>query len=237
MLPEILVAEPDALAERLAALFADDGGRALAARGTFTVAIPGGSVAERFFPRLARLPFDWSRIELFWTDERAVPPSDPESNFGLARRLWLEPAAVPAGRIHRMRADTTDLDRAAAAYEDDLRHVLGQRARLDLVLLGVGPDGHVCSLFPGHALLAEERRWVAPVWDAPKPPARRLTLTLSPLLAAERVVIAALGNAKARVLQQALERPDAPLPVARVAHQARHVLLLLDAPAAGRAPA
>ncbi len=232
MLPEIIVDAPLVLAERLAALFESDGQGALAARGFFAVALSGGSVATTFFPRLAHLPFDWSRTEIFWADERAVPTSDPESNYGLARRLWLEPAKVPAQRAHRMEADAQDLERAAAAYRGELVRVLGVPPRLDLVLLGVGQDGHVCSLFPGHPLLLEEGHWVTPVLDAPKPPPRRLTLTLPLLAAAGRVVLAAQGRAKARVLCEALERPDSPLPVALVARRARRVVFLLDPEAA-----
>jgi 6-phosphogluconolactonase len=232
MLPEIVVDEPQHLAERLAAIFQADHRGALARRGSFAVALPGGSVATAFFPRLACLPLAWSRTDFFWGDERALPPSDPESNFGLARSLWLEPAQVPPERIHRMPADAPDLEKAAAAYGDELAGALGVPPRLDLVLLGVGPDGHVCSLFPNHPLLREERRWVAPILDAPKPPARRLTLTLPVLAAADRVVLVALGESKAGVLREALEQPGSTLPVAMLARQARRVSFLLDPAAA-----
>src|SRR2546422_711170 len=91
MPPEVIVDTPAALAEALAARFEEEARRARTARGLFSVALPGGSVGTTFFPRLARAAVDWSRTELFWGDERAVPPSDPDSNFGLARSLWLEP--------------------------------------------------------------------------------------------------------------------------------------------------
>src|SRR5689334_5308770 len=163
MLPDIIVDEIKNLPGRLADIFEADGRRALASRGFFAIALPGGSVATTYFPHLARLSFDWSRTEFFWGDERAVPPSHPDSNYGVAASLWLEPARVPAARIHRMPADETDLTLAAAAHAGELSALLGTPPRLDLVLLGVGPDGHVCSLFPGHPLLKEEERWVAPV--------------------------------------------------------------------------
>ncbi len=232
MLPEIIVDELANLVDRLAALFEADGRRALAGRGSFAVALPGGSVATSFFPRLARLPLDWSRTDFFWGDERAVAPSHPESNFGLARSLWLDAASVPAERIHRMEADAPDLEHAAAAYGDELVRVLGASPRLDFVLLGVGPDGHVCSLFPGHPLLREERRLVMPVRDAPKPPPLRLTMTLPLLAAADHVVIAALGRAKAGALRDALDVPGSSLPVALLARRARRVTFLLDPDAA-----
>ena len=232
MLPEIVVDGVTELAERLASLFESEGRSALGARGFFAIALPGGSVATTFFPRLARLPFDWSRTEFFWGDERAVPANHPESNYGLARSLWLEPAQVPPARIHRMEAEALDPERAATAYADDLLRCLGTPPRLDLVLLGVGPDGHVCSLFPGHPLLGEERRWVAPVANAPKPPPRRLTMTLPLLAAADRVVIVALGEAKAGIVREALEQPDSSLPLALLLRRARRALLLLDPGAA-----
>ena len=115
---------------------------------------------------------------ILFGDERAVPPGHPDSNYGAARSLWLNPAGVPASSVFRMPADAPDLDRAAADYEAVLLRECGRPPRLDLALLGVGPDGHVCSLFTGYPLLRESARWVAALGDSPKPPPRRLTLTL-----------------------------------------------------------
>ncbi|HEV7499393.1 MAG TPA: 6-phosphogluconolactonase, partial [Vicinamibacteria bacterium] len=165
-------------------------------------------------------------------DERAVPPGHPDSNYGLARSLWLDPAGVPAERVHRMRADAPDLDEASADYAAVLERVAGGPPRLDLVLIGVGPDGHVCSLFPGHPLLEERARSVAAVEDSPKPPPRRMTLTLPVLIGAELVVVVALGGGKAEIIRSALEDAQSRLPVALVAQQARETLFLLDGEAA-----
>lgn len=142
------------------------------------MALPGGSGATTFFPRLARARVDGSCTDFFWVDERAVPPSDPESNYGVAERLWLTPGRVAAERVHRMPADTSALASAADSYAEELSSLLGKPPRLDVALLGMGPDGHVGSLFPRHPLLREERRWVAAILDSPKPPKHRLTLTL-----------------------------------------------------------
>ena len=232
MLVQALVDNTESLAERLAGRFEEAARRAVAARGRFTVALPGGSVATAFFPRLARTGLDWSRVDFFWGDERAVPPDDPDSNYGLARVLWLEPAGVPAERVHRMPADAADLDRAAEEYTATLERAAGRPSRLDLVLLGVGPDGHVCSLFAGHPLLAEKKRSVAVIEDSPKPPPRRLTLTLPVVTGAELVVVVALGEGKAEVVRSALEDSQSALPVALVAQRARETLFLLDAGAA-----
>lgn len=232
MLHDVVVDKLPVLADTLAARFESEGRRAVGARGRFAVALPGGSVATAFFPRLARAALDWSRTEFFWGDERAVPPSDVESNYALARSLWLEPAGVPATRIHRLRADTGDLHQAAAAASDEMVRLLGTPPRLDIALLGTGEDGHVCSLFPGHALLREERLWVAAIADAPKPPPRRLTLTLPALGAAELTVVAALGEAKAHAVREALESAASSSPLALVTRRARATLFLLDLAAA-----
>jgi 6-phosphogluconolactonase len=228
MSPEMIVDKPQDLPEMLARRFEGEAHAAVVARGRFALALSGGSVATTFFPRLARCSVDWARTDFFWGDERAVPPDDPESNFGAARRLWLEPARVPLPRIHRMEAEAPDLEGTAAAYADVLTRVAGTPPRLDLALLGVGPDGHVCSLFPGHPLLEERGRFVAPVLDSPKPPPRRLTLTLPALAAAEWIVVAALGAGKAAIVREALEEPGSSLPVALVAGGGRGCLCVLD---------
>jgi 6-phosphogluconolactonase len=234
---EVIVDRAEDLPERLAAVFQVEARRAVGEHGLFAISLPGGSVASIFFPRLAQLPLDWSRTAFFWGDERAVPPSDPESNYGAARAQWLDPAKVPAASVHRMLAEVPDLDRSAADYAGEMVRVLGTPPRLNLVLLGVGPDGHVCSLFPGHALLREERRWVAGIEDAPKPPARRLTLTLPALEAADLVVVAALGRDKAAAVRAALHDPQSSLPLALVTRRARRVLFFLDPEAGeGRVP-
>lgn len=234
MSPEIIADKP----ENLPALFArrceQEARRVVSARGRFALALPGGSAATALLPALAAARVDFTRTEFFWGDERAVAADDPESNFGLARRLLLEPAGVPQERLHRMPADGPDAEQAAEAYAAELERVLGRPARLDLVLLGVGPDGHVASLFPGHAALRESARLVVAVHDSPKPPARRLTLTLPVLAGAALVVVAAWGGAKATMLREALEHEGSTLPVALVARRASRALFLLDPAAAGR---
>ena len=225
---ETLVDKADSLAESLAGRFEEEARHAVATRGRFTVALPGGSVATSFFPRLSRVPLDWSKVDFFWGDERAVPPDHPDSNYAVARTLWLEPAGVPAASVHRMKAEERDLAKAAVAYERELVQAAGSPPRLDLVLLGVGPDGHVCSLFAGHPVLAVRDRAVAVVEDSPKPPPRRLTLTLPVVAGAALVIVVALGRAKAEIVREAVEDPSSPLPVGMVARQARRAIFLLD---------
>jgi 6-phosphogluconolactonase len=229
---EVAIESPGTLAGWAADAVEAAARSALAARRVFTLALPGGSVARAFLPALSRARLDWSRVHVFWADERAVPLDDPESNAGLARSLgFLD--RVPEASVHPMPATEPDLHAAAARYESILMETAGRPAVLDTVLLGVGPDGHVASLFPGHPLLAETRRGVGAVLDAPKPPPRRLSLTLPVLTAARSVLVAAFGAEKAAVVREARERRDADSPLARVLRDAAQVRLLLDPEAAG----
>jgi PPK2 family polyphosphate:nucleotide phosphotransferase len=227
-----IIAQKDALSQTLVREVRAGAAEAVRRRGRFSMALPGGSVAEAFLPALATAGIDWSATDFYWTDERAVSPDDPDSNFGLARRLFLEPAGIAVARVHRMRGDEPDLRAAAEAYGWELRAGLGDPPRLDLVLLGLGPDGHVASLFPGHAALAELAHTVVAVDDAPKPPARRLTVTLGVLGAARRLVVAAFGEGKSAAVREALEDRSSALPLAQAVRRAPRVLFLLDPAAA-----
>lgn len=217
-------------AEALAAWLEPLARRAIAERGAFSLALPGGSVATTCFPRLATADVDWSGTHFFWGDERAVPPSHADSNFRAAEESWLAAIAERRPHVHRMEAERADLEAARDDYERTLRAVAP--GGLDLALLGVGPDGHVCSLFAGHPLLDERARWVAAITDSPKPPPVRLTLTLPALRAARTVVVVALGAGKAEMIAAAVEDPTSALPVAMVLRGAKDARLLLDPPAA-----
>jgi 6-phosphogluconolactonase len=228
---ETIVKPPHLLAKE----FVDRLGRWLGEsdpRSPFGVSLTGGSVAQAFFPALAAAPIDWNRIEWFWGDERAVPPNHPDSNYGLAAHTLFSQIAVAPERIHRMKAEADDLNHAARDYEEELTSIAGRPPRVDLVLLGVGPDGHVCSLFPDHPALEERRRFVVPIVDSPKPPPRRLTLTL-PALAGATVIVAAFGASKVAVIREARENAASRLPVALAARAAREAIFLIDDGAAG----
>jgi 6-phosphogluconolactonase len=226
--PEVVVGPLRSLLDRLTAAVSEQATEAKARRGLFAMALPGGSVGTHGFPALATVPFDWSVTHVFWADERAVPPSSPDSNFALAESLWLGASTAHPSSVHRMPADDHDLTAAAADYTDEIARTLGAAPRFDLVLLGVGPDGHVASLFPGHASVSEQQQLVVPIFDAPKPPPRRLTLTLPLLTGATRVVVMALGESKAAVMHEALTRSDSLLPVSLVLQRAARSLVLLD---------
>jgi 6-phosphogluconolactonase len=232
--PEVVVADAGALARALVDRLSDATREADEAGVRLSMALPGGSAAETLLPELARASVDWTRWDFFWSDERAVAPDHPDSNYGLGQRLFLGPIGSEPGRVHRMRAEGPDLEAAARDYEVELVAILGDPPALDFVLMGMGPDGHVCSLFPGHPALREETRRVLAIADSPKPPPRRVTLSLPALEAARVVCVAAFGEGKAEVVKAALEDPGSTLPVARVAKNARRAIFLLDPAAAAR---
>ena len=215
----------------LAKEFQTQAAEVMGRREKFIVALPGGSVATAFFPTLAALPIDWARIEIFWIDERAVPPDHPDSNFALASKLLLVPARVPAARVHRMYGELPDLEQAARRATDDLKLIAGDPPFIDFVVAGVGEDGHVASIFPGAASGGIDGGSAAlrpcrAVYDAPKPPPRRLTLTLPVLARAGFVVVAALGASKAAVMRGALHGSGVNTPVAELLRSASSLVLL-----------
>jgi 6-phosphogluconolactonase len=229
---------PDASAVAAADRFVALARQSIAERGSFRVALSGGSTPKRIYPLLVAEPrvgaVDWRRVEFFWGDERAVPPDHPESNFGVAYQMLL--AALPnvrPGAIHRMPAEAPDLDAAALAYEAELRLAFGARGDeppvFDLIWLGMGPDGHTASLFPESAALDVTDRWVVANW-APGPAAWRMTLTFPVLVAARELLFVVTGADKADALAR-IRAGDRELPAARV--RAQHVEWLIDAAAAG----
>ncbi len=188
---------------------------AVAQSGRFTIALSGGSTPKNLFNLLAtnaRTVFPWDRTYFFWSDERHVPPTDPESNYRMAEEIMLSKIPVNAGNVFRIGAENPDAAAAAEAYEQTLRKFFqlqpGQVPAFDLILLGMGPDGHTASLFPNTAGLQEKTRLVIANW-VDKLKANRLTMTLPVLNSAREVAFLASGTDKAQVLRTVLEE-DAP---------------------------
>jgi 6-phosphogluconolactonase len=218
--------------------FVDAARRAFDERGRFYVALSGGSTPKQVYPLLASPPrrdaVDWSRVEFFWGDERAVPPDHPESNFGVAYQMLLANLAhVRPEAIHRMPAEARDLDAAALAYEAEMRLTFELRGTkppsFDLIWLGMGPDGHVASLFPGTAGLDERERWVIANW-VPSLKAWRMSLTFPVLNAAREAIVVATGSAKADALRR-VRGGDTDLPASRL--RPSQLEWIVDAAAAG----
>ncbi|HPI74210.1 MAG TPA: 6-phosphogluconolactonase [bacterium] len=200
----------------------------------FRVALAGGGTPKRFYQTLAeshRTAIDWSRIDFFWSDERWVPPDDPQSNYRLARECLLDPLSIPETQIFRVAAESGDADQSAAEYERTIVEQLGEPPVFDLILLGVGEDGHTASLFPGSAALKETVRWVVSNW-VEKLQAWRITFTLPLLNQAKHIFFLVNGPGKADAMEAIFRGPS--LPAARVRPVQGEVEWFADTAAAGR---
>ncbi|MBI2821307.1 MAG: 6-phosphogluconolactonase [Acidobacteria bacterium] len=184
----------------------------LATRGLFSVALSGGSTPKRLYSLLAGRHFQhrvpWSRLYLFWGDERFVPPDHQDSNYRMVKEALLSKVPVPVENIHPVSTDRESPEHAATEYEQTIREFfnisLGQFPQFDLVLLGLGTDGHTASLFPGTAVLSERRRLVAALYvDKPQP--HRLTLTVPVFNHAANVIFLVSGEGKASILKSVLQ--------------------------------
>lgn len=209
----------EALARRVAGWLVE---RAMASSGQFRIALSGGSTPKRLYEHLAlatwldRMP--WPRIDLFWGDERFVPPYHPDSNYRMARAAMIERVPIPVDQVHPMPWEGTP-DEAAALYEDLLRSLYGEaklapeQPLFDVTLVGLGEDGHTASLFPGTAVLDEREGWVRAVIGAKPEP--RFTLTYPTLEGSAAVAFLVTGRAKAEMLRRA-RRGDTALPAGRL---------------------
>ena len=186
------------------------------ARGRFSIALAGGNTPKRTYELLGerhRDAIDWSRWQVLFGDERFVPNDDKRSNYKMARDALLAGAPIPVDNVHPIPTDTPTVGDAADAYDRTLRHVLAdgtQPSAIDLVLLGVGPDGHTASLFPGSPVLAERTQWARAV-EAPtmvQPSVPRVTLTLPCLNGARNVLFLVAGNDKRPVVVEILQGGD-----------------------------
>lgn len=212
---------------------------AIAARGRFTLAIPGGSSPRTALDQLARpgrqpaLP--WEQTHLLWVDERAVPPDHQDSNFGAFAHEFLPRLPIDLAQVHRIRGELGPHD-GAMDYRRTLATALGASGRdsgaLDAVVLGIGEDGHIASLFPGSSALAAQDTVIG-IIDSPKPPPGRITLTLPVLLAARRLVVLGYGQGKADAVARALS--GEPLP-ARLCSRGPNASWVIDAAAAAGLP-
>jgi 6-phosphogluconolactonase len=203
MSTELVVVERAAFANLAARRLIVEIRRILESQDRCSLALAGGSTPRPVYERLAaELPdrAQWSRIDVFFGDERCVPPADPASNYRMAKEALLDRVPVAAPQVHRMEGERADHDEAARAYEAILPD------RLDLLVLGLGEDGHTASLFPGAPSLAETRRRVLAV-RAPKAPFDRLTITPPVILEARQTIVLVAGAAKAEALARAIDGP------------------------------
>tara|TARA_R110000868_G_scaffold241497_3_gene496890 strand:- start:656930 stop:657667 length:738 start_codon:yes stop_codon:yes gene_type:complete len=184
--------------------------KAVAERGRFTLAIPGGGSPRAVFEVLSKPAnlqiFPWSKTQLLWVDERAVPPEHPDSNAGVfIREVFTDLPLIPAN-IHRMLGELGP-EHGAAAYRETLQTVLnpdgGHENTIDFALLGIGEDGHIASLFPGDAAL-DSTDTIIPIFNSPKPPPERITMTMPVIKSAKEIVVLVLGQGKADAVAKSL---------------------------------
>ncbi len=229
------------LSRRTAEVFVEAANAAIADHGRFTVALSGGTTPKPAYARLAsefrdRLP--WANVDCFWSDERCVPPDHPESNFRMANEALLSRVDIPVAHIHRMEGEDPNPPHAGEEYDRELRAYFQIRnetpPQFDLMMLGMGGDGHTASLFPGTAALQETRAFAAANY-VEKFRGYRLTLTLPVLNAARRVLFLVSGSDKAAALAKVFGANDGdPLPASLVQPKHGSTLWLVDTDAAVR---
>ncbi len=234
--------DSQALAQGAANEFAAHTNEAVNARGIFHVALSGGSTPKGLFTLLAkddalRQKIAWDKIHFWWSDERHVPPEHPDSNFKMANDALFSRVDVPPQNIHRVRAENPDASQAALDYENELRSMFETNApafpQFDLILLGMGNDGHTASLFPGTRALAETTRLVVANWVG-KFYTWRITFTAPFINAARCVMFLVAGEDKALPLKGVLEGPHEPaqLPAQLIQPTGGNLIWLLDEKAA-----
>ena len=225
-----------AAAEACAAYTGERLEEAAGGRGYATLALSGGTTPKPMFTRLAAMKLPWDRIQIFWVDERAVPPTDAESNYKLAAETLLVPAHVPQRNVHRMRGELI-AETAARAYAQEIRGFFGldpgEMPEFDVVHRGMGPDAHTASLFPGQSLIEDRQGLTAAVY-VEKKSMWRITLLPGPLLAARSTVVLAAGADKSEPLRSVFNEPYDPLhyPAQIGARESRPVVWFLDRAAA-----
>lgn len=234
-----VVSDREALNHAAATEFVNCATMAVRERGRFTVALSGGNTPRSIYSLLAEKyahALSWDKIFVFFGDERHVPPNDPDSNFRMASESLLSRVPIPAKNVHRIQAEV-DAHMAADQYQATLREFFslqeGQVPRFDLVMLGMGEDGHTASLFPGTAALEETSRIVV-ANHVEKLQTDRITLTFPVLNAAAEVMVVIAGKNKARVIQDIVKSPQESLyPIQRVHPKEGRLLWLVEQEAAG----
>jgi 6-phosphogluconolactonase len=220
--------------------FCSLGALAIRERGRFNVSLSGGSTPRGLYQELAKnfsTQLDWQKVFFFFGDERHVPPTDSESNYRMANESLFSKLAIPADHVFRIPAEMPDAGQAALAYEQTLRNFFrpspGSFPRFDLVLLGMGPDGHTASLFPGTTALEEKEHWVVANW-VEKFSAFRITLTYPVLNSAACVMFLVSGGEKSEMVRRALKDPAADLPCQKVRPTNGELIWFLDQAAAAK---
>jgi 6-phosphogluconolactonase len=235
-----IIIEPDGarLAGKGAEIFCRTAKKSVAINGCFSVAVSGGSTPRAMHRSLSEEPYaseiPWGSIHIFWTDERVVPFEDPESNFGVAQRDFLDKLTIPSAQVHPMPVWVTP-ERGAALYQEELegffQRLGSDDPAFDLIFLGIGKDGHIASLFPAQEALDERKRWVVAVKGG-IPYVSRLTMTYSIINYARQIVFLVSGRDKSEILRNIFEEKQLGLPVQKIQPFRGRLTWLLDQDAA-----
>jgi 6-phosphogluconolactonase len=233
-----IVKDSSALARRAAEIFVDAARAAVATHGRFSVALSGGSTPRKLYELLATTEFraqiEWQKTHFFFGDERNVSPDDAESNFGMTREtLFSRVPEIPSENIHRVRAELAAHD-AASHYECELKDFFKHELpRFDLILLGLGADGHTASLFPSSPALRENQRWFVENW-VEKLAAYRLTLTFPVLNNARQIVFLVSGADKAAIIREIFQNTETKYPAQQIKLTNGNLLWLFDEQASSK---
>jgi len=238
--------DSQAWTEAAAAFILEAGKEAVRANGQFFIALSGGTTPETLYRALTSPAFadrfDWSRTTFFFSDERCVPPDDPRSNYALADKTLFTPLRIMPSQVYRMAGESRDPQAAAHEYEQQLRLATktspSAQPSLDLILLGLGEDGHTASLFPGAPILRDHQRVIAAT-QSPKDPPTRLTMTLGVINRASVILFLVVGAGKAGVVRAILDpktEAERQLPAALVAPEEGRLIWFLDQGAAAELP-
>jgi len=211
--------------------------KSIVERGTCFVVLSGGETPRGVYKLLGADPLkktiEWQRVHLFFTDERCVPPDDPQSNYGMVAKELVSQVPIPPDNVHRMRAEL-GAGEAAAQFERELRTVFGDEGpNFDVILLGIGGDGHTASLFPSTDVLTESRRWVCAVF-VPRLNRWRVTLTFQSINRGKEIFVLATGRSKASVVERAINAatPTKEMPITLVHPPKGTIRWMLDREAA-----
>jgi 6-phosphogluconolactonase len=247
IVPDIRIhRDSQACAEAAAEFVLEVGKEAVRANGRFRIALSGGTTPETLYRALTSPAvadrFDWSRTTFFFSDERCVPPDDPRSNYALAKKILFTPLNIMPSQVYRMAGESGDPQAAAYEYEQQLRLATktssSAQPSLDLILLGLGEDGHTASLFPGATILRDHQRMIAAT-QSPKDPPNRMTMTLAAINRASVILFLVTGAGKAGVVRAILDprtETERQLPAAMVSPEEGRLIWFLDQAAAAELP-
>lgn len=231
-----ILSDAKEVATRAAEIFVETANKAIKSNGQFSVALSGGSTPKALYELLAQEPYfsqiEWQHVHVFWSDERCVSPEDEQSNYRMANETLLKHIPIPQTQIHIMRGEV-EPHIAAANYEHELIvHFKTDEPRFDLILLGMGDDGHTASLFPDTTVIDEKVKLVAAVY-VEKFGAHRLTFTFRIINAAAKIVFLITGASKATMLKAVLKEPRKDFPASLINAPDGELLFVLDGAAAG----